>query len=370
MRQGHLTCIVLAGTALALTACSKSDGTAEAPAAPQAAAVPCEPDGGVNYICGPQNAEDILRLGDTKWLIASGMNGQLTGADHNGHLYLIDHQAKTFTEWFPGQSPAFQHDTAMFGDCPGPIDVTNFSAHGLSLQQRGGGKYRLYITSHGAREAVEIFDVDAATAQPAISWAGCVVLPEKMFANSVAILPEGGFVVTKFMDPTLPQDQAFAAITAGQVNGVVYEWQPGRGVVPLQGTELSGPNGIAVSSFGRTIHVAAFGTREVVRFERNGASLTKSSVKLDITPDNLRWTSGGRLLVAGGNHVAPDACASPPCNTGWSVYEIHPQTMSARRVTGADQTATLQGVSVAERVGDTLWIGTYNGDRVGYMPAQ
>jgi sugar lactone lactonase YvrE len=370
MRHGNLMCVGLIGASLALSACSNSDGPAQPEASAQADATPCEPDAGVTYLCGPVNAEDLLRLGDTRWLIASGMNGQLTGTDATGHLYLIDHQGKSWSEWFPGENPAFQHDTAMFKDCPGPIDTANFSAHGLSLQQGAGSKYRLYITSHGAREAIEVFDVDAGGARPTIAWAGCVVLPADVFANSVAILPDGGFVTTKFMDPTVPQDQAFADITQGKVNGLVYEWRPGDAVVPLQGTELSGPNGIAVSSFGQTIHVAAFGTREVVRFERSGRSLRKHVVKLDITPDNLRWTAGGRLLTAGGNYVAPEACATPPCNTGWSVVEIHPQTMSARRVTGADQSASLQGVSVAERVGDTIWVGTYSGDRVGYMPAQ
>jgi hypothetical protein len=257
----------------------------------------------------------------------------------------------------------------MFKDCPGPIDAAKFSAHGLSLQQRGPGQFRLYITSHGAREAIEVFDVDANAARPTIAWSGCVLLPEKMFANSVAILPDGGFVTTKFMDPTLPQDQAFGEILQGKVNGVVYEWHPGGKVEAIAGTELSGPNGIAVSSFGQTIHVAAFGTREVVRFERGGKTLSKAVVKLDITPDNLRWTSGGRLMVAGGNYVAPEACSTPPCNTGWSVYEIHPQTMSAKRVAGADQNAKLQGISVAEKVGSDIWVGTYSGDRVGYLPA-
>jgi hypothetical protein len=361
--------IALLGFALGLGACSRSDTGAEAPA-DVAAAVPCEGDGQLQYICGPVNAEDLLRLGETKYLIASGMNGQLFGTDAKGHLYLIDRDAKTWSEWFPGPSPAFQHDTAMFKDCPGPIDAANFSAHGLSLQQRAPGQYRLYITSHGAREAIEVFDVDTTGARPGITWAGCVPLPEKTFANSVAILPDGGFVTTKFMDPSLPQEQAFAEINQGKVNGVVYEWHPGEPVLPIAGTELSGPNGIVVSSFGRTIHVAAFGTREVVRFERGQSSLRKSVVKLDIVPDNLRWTTDGKLLVAGGNYVAPEACATPPCETGWSVYEIHPQTMSARRVAGADQNATLQGISVAERAGGLIWVGTYNGDRIGYLPVQ
>ena len=82
----------------------------------------------------------------------------------------------------------FETDYATFGECPGPIDTRRFSAHGLALRERAAGVYRLYMTSHGDREAIEAFDVDATGARPEIAWVGCVVLPERTFANSVAML--------------------------------------------------------------------------------------------------------------------------------------------------------------------------------------
>jgi len=345
---------------------AEPSASAPSPAAAPANGASCTPSGELNYVCGPRNAEDIVRLADSEWLIVSGMSAQGPNATP-GHIYLINHETKTQEEWFPGGASAFRHDTAMFGMCPGPLDLANFSSHGLALQERSPGQYRLYMTSHGAREAIEVFDVDASAAgTPAIAWVGCVVLPEKTFANSVAILADGGFVTTKMMDPTVPN--AFAGILAGEITGNVFEWHPGGDVAAIAGTELSGANGIEISPDQRWMFIAAIGSREIVRFDRTTTPMAKQSVKIDIRPDNLRWTDDGKLYTVGGNFVAPADCASPPCATGWSVIEVDPETLQARRVTGADQTAVLQGASTAVAVGPEIWIGTFSGDRVGYLP--
>jgi hypothetical protein len=335
-------------------------------AATGAASGGCEASGALRYVCGPANAEDLVQLADSEWLIASGMSGQGPGAATPGRLYLINHETKVQQVWFPGSIPRFAHDTSMFADCPGPLDTQNFSAHGLALAEQGANQYRLYITSHGAREAIEVFDVDASSAMPAITWIGCVLLPERTSSNSVAILDDGGFVTTKMMDPTAPN--GFAGILAGEISGNVYEWHPGGDVVAVPGTELSGANGIELSPDQRWMYVAAIGSREVVRFDRQADPVAKQSITISVRPDNLRWTADGKLYTIGGNYVPPEQCSGPQCGTGWSVIEIDPETLEATRVTGVDQTATLQGASTALAVDDEIWIGTFRGDRVGYLP--
>ena len=128
----------------------------------------CPSSGDLKYICGPKNAEDILPLGDTQWLITSGLNGQFSNTENTGHIYLVNRGEKTFEEFFPGETPTFDLDKEMFKTCPGPINPGGFSAHGLALQQQSSGQYRLYITSHGEREAIEVFDIDAKGTKPAI----------------------------------------------------------------------------------------------------------------------------------------------------------------------------------------------------------
>jgi hypothetical protein len=333
------------------------------PAGPAPAS--CDPDGELHYVCGPVNAEDVIRLGNTHWVITSGMDGPLGGGGPaRGHIYLVDTRAKTFTDWFPAKARPAQPDHSLFHECPGPVDPAAFSAHGLALRERSAGRYRLYVTGHGAREAIEVFDIDATGAEPAIAWAGCVVLPEEVSANSVAILPDWGFVTTQFVDRRLPQQQAFGQIMAGQVNGKVYEWHPGGKVQPVAGTAMSGPNGILVSADGRTLFVAAYGTHEVVRFRREGSGEpVKDVIKLDITPDNLRWNAAGKVLAAGGVH-APGA---PPGTAGWAVVEIDPQSLAVRKVAGGQKVTGMQGVTAAVDVDKEIWVGTFSGNRIGYV---
>ncbi|MFO7286316.1 MAG: SMP-30/gluconolactonase/LRE family protein [Gammaproteobacteria bacterium] len=328
-------------------------------AASDAAGDACASDGEIEYVCGVANAEDIVAVGDTGWLVASRLT-PLGGTVGAGGLYLIDVQARTVRDLFPGDSPTLRHDQAMFPSCPG-LDLEAFDTHGLAIREREPGVYRLYATSHGAVEAIQAFELDVRGTEPQVAWVGCVPLPEGIWANSVAILSDGGFVTTKFVDdPANPE--GFPKILAGEINGEVYEWRPGGEVRAIPGTELSGANGIELSPDERFMYVAAFGGREVVRYDLSTSPPTKVSVSLDVNPDNLRWAPDGTLLTVGGNLAAGQG--------GWTVYRIDVDAMQATSIGGADGSAKLQGASTALEVDGEIWIGTYNGDRVGIMPSR
>lgn len=345
--------------AVLLAGCASTTESETAAAAAPAPQWPegCEPSGALAYICDVMNAEDIVVVGATKWLLASNL-APLGGQAGAGKIYLIDSETKTAEELFPGPAPAMRHDAQMYPNCPS-IDLQAFDTHGLAVRETSPGVYRLYATSHGAVEAIQAWELDATGDKPTATWVGCVPMPGNVMYNSVAILADGGFVTTLFMDRDDPE--AFAKINRGEINGAVYEWRPGGSVAAVPGTELSGPNGIELSADDRFMFVAAFGGREVVRFDRGPNPTPKASAAVDVTPDNLRWTEAGTLLTVG-NNTTP--------NTGWTVYQIDPSAMTAAKVAGVDQTATLQGAATALQVGGEIWIGTYSGDRVGYFQVQ
>jgi hypothetical protein len=200
----------------------------------------CEPDGSLRFLCGPRNVEDLVRIGSSNWLIGSGMDGLAAGATSaKGRLHLVDHEKKTWQVVFPGPSPSFRQDRTLFGGCPGPLNPNNFSAHGLALKELRQGRFRLYVVGHGEREAIEVFEVDATRATPSVTWTGCVVLPDDVLANSVAILPDWGFVTTKFLDRRQPQAESMAQARQGKPIGGVYEWHPGAKVTAIAGSELA-----------------------------------------------------------------------------------------------------------------------------------
>lgn len=331
-----------------------------APAAP--AANECAGEQGLAYLCGPQAAEDLLSLDSANLILASGMSG----ANWPGHLYLIDPATQQFTDLLRAPGFTQMHDTALFPDCPGPLNVENVSVHGLSIAEIAPQTWSVYTTSHGEREAVEVYELAAGGgAAPALTWKGCVVLPENTFSNSVVRLDDGGFYVTKMMDTT----QGFGAVTAGEITGNVFEWHPGGEVTAVAGTELSGANGIEISPDGRYLFVAALGSLELVRFDTSTMPMGKDVVKVDITPDNIRWGVNGKLLTAGGN-APPAGCQGPACQTGWTVLEFDPDTLEVTRLHGADQNAALQGASSALQLGSEIWVGTFNDDRIAHFTRQ
>ncbi len=354
----RLLAAIGAGAAL-LAGCAAAPQAEMAAAAEPAAVDPnCAPSGKLAYLCGVANAEDIVAVGVTKWLLASNL-APFGGEAGAGKIYLIDSEAKTAEELFPGPAPVMRHDAAMYPGCSS-LDLQAFDTHGLAVRETSPGMYRLYSTSHGAVEAIQAWELDATGDKPTAAWVGCVPLPQQSaMYNSVAILEDGGFVTTLFMDRGDPQ--AFAKISQGEINGAVYEWRPGGAVTVVPGTELSGPNGIELSADDRYMFVAAFGGREVVRFDRDPNPVPKASVAVDIAPDNLRWTEAGALLTVG-NNTTPQ--------TGWAIYQIDPSAMTAARIAGVGQDAALQGAATALQVGDEIWIGTFSGDRVGYYRAQ
>jgi hypothetical protein len=271
-----------------------------------AAAEPCGPVGKLRFVCGPLNAEDLVAVPGTRWIIASGMTGGTT--PERGALHLVDTRTKSAKKLFPAADPQLRPDKAAYGACPGAPDLDKFSAHGLNIRAGKNGLHTLYVVNHGGREAIEIFALDAKSAEPTLAWIGCAVMPTHTWPNSVAPLPDGGLVVTNMFDP---DDKAVPdKLAAGETTGAVYEWHPDSGFKLVPGSEMSGNNGIEASRDGKWIYVAAWGNKAVVRLPRAGGAVRRQELPAGFQVDNLRWAPDGKLLVAGQDVPAKEVFAS------------------------------------------------------------
>jgi hypothetical protein len=325
-----------------------------------AAAENCAPFGNLKFVCGPEAAEDLLRIGNSPWLIASG----LAEGTASGHLVLVNSRDKTWANVFPASDAVAAPDAKRFPDCHTPPDAAKFSAHGIALRPMAAGIQQLLVVNHGGREAIEFFEVRTGGARPTIHWNGCVLIAGDVYLNSVVALGDGGFIASHFYSPG---KGGINSVFARQVTGGLLEWHPGRAVTLIPGTELSGANGITASGNDRVLHVAAWGTRELVRFERHGDTVTKRVVPLTFAADNLRWSQDGRsILAAGQKFVAREG--GPAGLDGWTVVRVNPDTLAITVLFDTDAKATLQGVSSAVEVDDQIWVGTFRGDRIGYFP--
>lgn len=335
----------------------------------EAQAPSCAPSAGLTFICGFQNVEDLVQIPKTRWLLGSGM------APGSG-LHVIDTQAKTVRKIFAPGTAASAPERSRFPGCPGPLDPAQAVLHGLTLKPASGGPW-VYATNHGSRESIEVFALgfaDGDTANPPrATWIGCVLLPAKMAANSVAAFSDGTLLATVLIRPGMTFQDAFA----GKNTGVVLQWSPGdKSFIELKGTELVANNGIETSPDDREFYVASTPTRRVYAFSR--ASASQGPVRFaqlkDFGPDNVRWTADGRLITAGLIDDEP-ACGGRPkdeagirCPMGYAVATIDPKTMAVTEIARGARTPSFTGTAMAAVVGNELWLGSFLADRIAYRP--
>ena len=322
----------------------------------------CAPSGGLEFICGMQNPEDLVLIPNSRWLIGSGM------APGSG-LHLIDTRARRARNLYAAGTSSARADRARYAGCPGPLDPKQAVLHGLSLRPAQAGRYTLYATNHGGRESIEVFEVDTRGADPSATWVGCVLMPDKLAANSVAAFKDGSLVATVLILPGKSFEDAFA----GRNTGVVYLWTPGAAAFRmLPGTELSANNGIETSPDDREFYVVSTTTKRIVAFSRADPSKPLRVAQLkEFGPDNVRW-AGNRLITAGMIDDEP-GCGGPPkteagirCSRGYIAATIDPNTMAVTEVARGPATPAFTGTAMAIQVGDELWLGSFNADRVAY----
>lgn len=324
-----------------------------------ASATDSSPD--VHFIVGPRNAEDLVALGGGRWIIASGM---ALGES----LKLIDAKTKQGRPVGSGGPLTSHQDMRHYAACPGPSVRDKFFSHGLSLRESTPGHAQLHVVVHGEREAIEIYDIDYRR-EPQFTWIGCVLLPPGLKGNSVAALKDGGFLVTISLNPGKSAIQMFS----GESTGDVWEWSPKNGFRRIPGGELAGDNGVEVSADETEIYVAATGGHSVVRLARNGDLSRRLVVSVPLTPDNLRWAPDHTLLVAG--QADEPACGGAlraenlfqKCNRGIAVAKLNTSTMQTRMLVQVPARDDFGRVSSALKIGDVLWIGSWQADRIAYL---
>ena len=344
---GFASCVVAGAVAVAQT---------PAPA-------PCTPSGGLSFVCGIQNGEDLVLVPNTRWLIASGM------APGSG-LHAVDTQAKTSRVLYGAGAAASRPDRTTYANCPGPLDPKQMVLHGLALRAAGGGRHTVYATNHGGRESIEVFEVATGAAAPTATWIGCVLMPNGMAANSVAAFSDRSLLATVLILPGKTFEDAFAQ----RNTGAVFAWKPGEKTFQmLPGTELSANNGIETSPDDQEFYVASTTTKRIYAYARSKPGVVLRTAQLkEIGPDNVRWTADNKLITAGMIDNEP-SCGGPPkteegirCPRGYVALTIDPKTMAVTEIARGPATKAFTGTAIAIRVGSDLWLGSFYADRVAY----
>jgi sugar lactone lactonase YvrE len=318
---------------------------------------------GLNFVCGLEQPEDILQIGTSKYLVASGMQP-------GGGISLINTETKTARRLYTGQA---KPDRKLYANCDQP-DLKLLDTHGLALRPtRTTGLYNLYAVTHSPFESIQVFALDARGAEPAVTWTGCVKLPADFRTNSVTATSDG----TILANVQMKGGATGADFINGKITGGVYEWKPADKVLRLlSGTELPGNNGIELSKDESEFYIAVSGTQTVAIYSRADTSKPVRQVR---TPwynlDNIHW-SGDRLIVAGMMFDEP-ACGGTRqqiqarkgnmnCHRGWVAAQLDPVTLQWTILAYGEPNPAFGGIATALVMGDTLWLGSFQMDRLAY----
>ncbi|HEY6455391.1 MAG TPA: hypothetical protein VIY90_08950 [Steroidobacteraceae bacterium] len=322
------------------------------PASPLAAQTPatsattCAPEGDLHFVCNLISVEDFVPVDAGRWLVGGSYVANSVG------LYLVDTRARSGK---PVSLSLAAKPDPLYAGCPAP-DLKALQTHGVDVRQ-SKGRITIYAINHGGRESVEIFELHPAS--NTAEWIGCALSPPGVSGNAVSAMGGGAFAITKFMDTN--DKNGFQHIMAGQVTGAVYLWKPGKGFSEVPGTRFSGDNGLLTSPDGRWFYINAYGSREIMRVPVSGHG--KASVaKVDFSPDNLRWAPDGSIFVTG---QFMNAQASNKLH-GWATARLDPKTMTTTPLVKEAGLKVFDDATSAVQVGQTLWFGTFRGDRMAY----
>src|SRR5688500_17391639 len=134
-----------------------------APPPPPCAAAP-------NVVCEQNGPEDLVALGPD-WVVASVMAGA-------GCVMAVRTRDRAPFTIYPAANAKLRLDSRRYASCPGPPDPARFTTHGVYVEPGAGPVHKLFVVAHGARESIEIFEVDTQAAPPIATWLGCVVAPD------------------------------------------------------------------------------------------------------------------------------------------------------------------------------------------------
>ena len=310
------------------------------------------PCGGAS-LCGFADPEDLADLAGSPWLLVS----QEATRDDSGLVALNSRTGQVV------RYPRF-----------GASCLAGARGAGIGIRRERRG-YRLVRVLHGLAgadagpglDAVQTYRVTIDSGAPRIAATGCVLAPADYFLNDAVPLPDGGFAATHMFDRTIARPAREADFLAKRPTGSVVRWSPTGGWRRLAGGEGSFPNGIEASADGRWLVFAETYGRRVNRVPSDGGART--SVALDMQPDNVTALSGNRFVVAGGTGVplaSTRRCPElrrPGC--GFPAMAVTVDFARARVVPIAIGAGVgTPGFSVALVKSGRLYLGTAFGDRI------
>jgi hypothetical protein len=248
-----------------------------------------------------------------------------------------------------------------------------FGTHGLHISKRRDGRTQLLAVNHAGRESVEFFELIRGAESYEAFWHGSVIF-EGGLLNDVVATPEGGFITTVMLDHELTGDRdPMSFMFSGAKTGYLAEWHPERGWKRLPGSEAPLNNGVQLSADGRFVWFAAWTSREIIEYDRHAQRITRIAA-LPFHADNLTVDSEGTLIATGIDNLdywrERTAAEGQLCQEelAFTVAALDPVTFTSTPIFHCNPGLLKGGASVALAAGNSLYIGSYTGERLLKVP--
>lgn len=320
----------------------------------------CTPAAKITPICGLHAPEDLELLPDGKHLLVSQLPDHLSST--GGGLAILD----IATDKSEPLATSAEYKTG-WGDASCTTPLGKLAPHGIHLSKRKDGALQVLAVNHAERESIEALELIPTKSGYTAVWHGCVVNNNDGMHNDVVATPEGGFIATVMLTTELrSRPDAFTAMLSGDNTGYLVEWRPDSGMVKLPNSEAPFNNGVILSKDGQFAYFNAWTGKQVRKYDRKAQRVVKS-IDLPFHPDNLTVRADGVLIDAGIDELASwKACIaahSDFCVTAFSVVALDPKTDTFTPLYHGEA-GNIAGASVAFQINQTLYVGSYAGDRL------
>lgn len=320
----------------------------------------CQPQPGLDVVCGFTAPEDMEWLPDGSGMIVSEY-GHL--GKFEGRLSLFEHEAGRITHLYDSKTNRALANKQLWGD-PACEESDFFSPHGISLKQRPSGRWQLLVVNHGEIEVIDFFELKQTEDHWYLDWRGCVEADDNSLFNDVTAAPRG-FYVTRFFEKGSVMNSVLDYYFKRK-NGHVKRWTNDAGWQVLEGTEAVLPNGVLWNPEANELVVSEWGNATLNVYDGNGNK--KHEIAMPF-PDNVSWDENREAYLIpskGGSFFSAASCSSTPennCEAGFTVYEVTPGSSQAVERFYSDGSFFGAAANAVER-DDKLYIGSFTGKRM------
>jgi hypothetical protein len=192
-------------------------------------------------------------------------------------------------------------------------------------------------------------------------------MAEDIFLNDVVSLDNNGFWATNRYPKTF--NLALIGSILGFEYGQVVQWTQEAGLVLVEGSDGSFPNGIEKSADEQFMFVNHYTGNLVVKFNLDAKQIVATASI--VSPDNLTWDTDNRHLLVASQLASLTEMGScqvmepdTNCPISFEIIRIDTKDMSQESVYLHAGGAPMGAATVALAFDGYIYLGTFAGDRI------